>query len=403
MSSVNNSSEPNPQIIINAVSGKLKKIYYVWATLRLICKLPTIYLLWARSYAFKKKRFLKVFMDMCKLIWRYHGVSVMFHGMNFFVEEYFSERLHEANHSVDEYMLSREAAAIFWVSSSHDIANIRKINNKISGYNFLRKHRFPRTTRYGVIYRVGNQVEWKDEFGNVSSVKALLKKYQKVFTKPDDECIGRGCAVLEEAKGNIMLNDREIRESELAKFLKKPQLIEEIVEQAEEYAAWHPQSLNTLRIITMRNPETRELYVERAIFRMGTGSSHTDNWCAGGIGVKVFSNGTLDKYGYFCDPSVIPVTAHPDTNKRFEGSELPHYDDAVELALRAHKIIRRINGIGWDIAFTNRGPIIIEMNPFFSIFQAQCGGVRKKVYKDYLPQAIKNANRWADLEAMLKN
>lgn len=398
-----NTKEPDPQIVIDAVSGSISKKYYVIATLHLICKIPSIYLLWKQACAFRKKKFPKVLMDMFMLIWRYHGILVMFHGINCFIEEYFAERLHEVGHTIENYMLAQEVADIFWVSSSHDIANIRKIDNKISGYNFLTKHNLPTTTRYGMIYVKGENVIWEDQQKNVLSVNDLLNKYRKVFTKPEDECVGRGCAILEKGlSGGILFNATEIGERELAKYLKKPQLIEEIVEQTSECASWHPQSLNTLRIITMRNPKTRELYVDRAIFRLGTGSSHTDNWCSGGIGVKVNANGKLDKYGYYSNPAIPPATMHPDSNKIFENAELPYYNEAVELVLRAHRIIRRINGIGWDVAFTKRGPIIVEINPFFSIFQAQCGGIRKKVYEDYLPQAIKNASRWAELESMLK-
>lgn len=395
-------TEPNPQNILDTVANRLPQKYYWQATLKLFANLYYVQKKWRQAYAFNKKSFSAVLSDMFKLIWKYHGITVVFHGTKVFIDEYFSERLHEKDHSVTEYMLEREASHIFWVSSSHDIAKIRQIDNKTSGYDFLQKNNLPTTTRYGVLKRENQNIIWETSQGDHRSLDNLLNTYQRVFIKPDNDGVGRGCAVLAKGKnGAIILNDKIINEDDFACHINRPLLVEEIVTQIPECEIWHPESLNTLRLITMRNPQTREIYVERAIFRMGVGNAHTDNWCTGGIGVKVFPNGKLDKYGYYCDSTKAPDTEHPDSGKQFEGFKLSSYNEATKLVLKAHQLLKRINGIGWDIAFTERGPIIIEMNPFFSVFQAQCGGLRKLIEEHYLPQAKKNCARWKDLTNLL--
>lgn len=398
----NTSIEPDPQKIMEAVAKQLPKKYYILATIKLVSMIPYIRTKWKHAVAFNKKKFTQVIFDMFHLIWKHYGITVMFHGKKVFVDEYFSERLHEKEHKVEEYMLEREAAHIFWMSSSHDIAKMRQIDNKTSGYEFLQKNHLPTTNRYGILKSTGEQIIWESTNGDTGTLMDLMNIHHKVFIKPDNDGIGRGCAILEKGEnGGLLINKQHITERHFAQQLKRHLLVEEIVTQIPECAEWHPGSLNTLRLITMRNSDTKELYIERAIYRMGVGDAPTDNWCTGGIGVKVHPNGELDKYGYFCDPVKAPCTVHPDTEKLFEGAILTHYKEAAQLVLKAHKLVKRINGIGWDIAFTERGPIIIEMNPFFSVFQAQCGGLRTLIEKQYLKQAQKNYHRWKDLAHLL--
>jgi hypothetical protein len=47
---------------------------------------------------------------------------------------------------------------------------------------------------------------------------------------------------------------------------------------------------------------------------------------------------------------------HPDTGVRFEGHAVPFYEEAVALCRRFL--------IGWDVAITPRGPLILEPNLF---------------------------------------
>lgn len=401
-SSKNQEKEINPVHILEAVEKKLSKKVYLKATLKLIAHLAYIRRKWKLSAAFNKKSFKQVLTDMFELIWKYRGITVMYHGTKVFIDEYFSERLHEKEHLISEYMLEKEAIHIFWVSSSHDIAKMKQIDNKTSGFDFLQKNNLPTTKRYGILKSNGISITWETPQGTLHNLTELLNTHKKVFTKPDNDSLGRGCAILSKGENSsILLNDKTVSESLFAQQLNRHLLVEEIVSQIPECEMWHPSSLNTLRLITLRNPENKEFYIERAIFRMGVDGAHTDNWCTGGIGVRVFPNGNLDKYGFYCDSTKAPCIAHPNTGKVFENFCLSGYNEAAQLVLKAHKLLKRINGIGWDIAFTERGPIIIEMNPIFSVFQAQCGGLRKLIENHYLPQALQNCTRWKDLAHLL--
>lgn len=57
-----------------------------------------------------------------------------------------------------------------------------------------------------------------------------------------------------------------------------------------------------------------------------------------------------------------PVDRHPVTGRPLIGIEVPHWQAACELALRAAKGFHRTRAVGWDIGITETGPVLMEGN-----------------------------------------
>lgn len=64
------------------------------------------------------------------------------------------------------------------------------------------------------------------------------------------------------------------------------------------------------------------------------------------------------------DPARIMerVATHPGTGHSITGYQLPDWDAAVDLVLRAHDTLPSIPFVGWDVGFTDSGPVLIEGN-----------------------------------------
>ena len=122
-------------------------------------------------------------------------------------------------------------------------------------------------------------------------------------------------------------------------------------------------ALCTARVVTARAPGGRP-ELTAAAFRTGIGGSSTDNLHRGGIAVQVDRlTGRLGTaVQVHPDLHVLEYARHPDTGTAFAGFELPFWDAVRALVVRAHALLPAIAVVGWDVAFTPDGPVIVEGN-----------------------------------------
>ena len=123
-----------------------------------------------------------------------------------------------------------------------------------------------------------------------------------------------------------------------------------------------PGALNTLRILTARPPGGRARVV-LAAFRLAVGDAPADNFHFGGMMAPVdLATGRLGTAVRRQRRALVPVERHPDTGAVIEGHQVPCWAEAVALAERALDAARRVPVIGWDVAITDEGPVLIEAN-----------------------------------------
>ena len=220
--------------------------------------------------------------------------------------------------------------------------------------------------------------------GEVSEeqIMAFTKEQGKFIVKPDGEYAGAGIYVtsfdeLEDPLGFC----REVR--------KKKMIIEELVEQHSDTAQVNPESLNTIRINTVIDANgIAQIFT--AAFRMGVGNVKIDTLHRGGIAAPVDL-----KTGKLCSPAygvdAMPHREHPHTGVFLLGLQLPFWEDAKWMVLKAAARIPQIRLIGWDVAITAQGPILIEGNQHPGLFPLQMldqTGIRQK----FLMFLTKNLN-----------
>ena len=160
-------------------------------------------------------------------------------------------------------------------------------------------------------------------------------------------------------------------------------MIQEYIFQHEKLNKFNSSSLNTIRIVTTRHNE--DVHVLSAMLRIGVGGCVVDNLSSGGIGVGINSQtGKLKKYGcYYSKFNKKARLKHPVSKIKYEGYQLPCWQEVLKLVKDAHEIFYKLPTIGWDVAITRNGPIIIELNVEYSGvgLQAADGGIKEKWYK----------------------
>ena len=117
----------------------------------------------------------------------------------------------------------------------------------------------------------------------------------------------------------------------------------------------HPQSVNTIRIMTYR--WCGEIFTVPLIVRIGVGSMQVDNASAGGLFVGISDNGVMlpfamDKYGK-------RYSKHPDSGINFDGYHIEFIPQIITEAKRLHRAIPQIGVINWDFTVGEDGDIIL--------------------------------------------
>ena len=130
-----------------------------------------------------------------------------------------------------------------------------------------------------------------------------------------------------------------------------------------------PTSVNTLRIVTAyKNKKCTVLF--RAI-RIGNGNNVVDNFNHGGMYSVVNEKGII--YKPAIDKKGNIFVEHPVTNTKIEGFQIPYFKEAIKMVKDASKVVPQVGLVGWDIAITNKGPVMIEGNqlPGYDIYQSK--------------------------------
>lgn len=137
-----------------------------------------------------------------------------------------------------------------------------------------------------------------------------------------------------------------------------------------------PGGLGTVRVITYEKSDN--IFLFAPILRLPSNGNDTDNFAEGLTGNIVapidLSEGRVGA-GITSTSSTWPkmqrFTHHPDTTASIEGTRVPYWKELVELVTSGHRSIEGVKTLGWDIAVTYEGPIIIETNTAYSTHSLQ--------------------------------
>ena len=136
-----------------------------------------------------------------------------------------------------------------------------------------------------------------------------------------------------------------------------PFIAEELIKQSEALAKFHPQSVNTLRLNTIRCKDS--IVVWQCILRYGIGSNVVDNAHFGGCFSAIDDNGYAFAAG---DVKRHKYTVHPDSGVPLTGFKVPDWEQACEMVRHLATEVGGLRYIGWDLAHTDKGWILVEAN-----------------------------------------
>lgn len=202
-----------------------------------------------------------------------------------------------------------------------------------------------------------NEFLHRDWFNGEKKAVPFLRKHSKFIVKPIGDYGGNGIVILDLSTNSAQEKIDKCHELNL---LSGNYICEELIEQKGILNKIHPQSVNTLRVVSLYDEDRSSAKLLSSFFRTGCDGAVTDNLKAGGIlwhvdhidGVVLWGT---KKSGNYC-------TQHPNSDIDMSGFVIPRYHEAVSMCLEAHKKLKEVPLIGWDVVISDDFISLIEGN-----------------------------------------
>lgn len=187
-------------------------------------------------------------------------------------------------------------------------------------------------------------------------VRNFVSSREYLFGKLRDKECGIGCE-------RIKVSDYPDFDS-LYAYLKEKGFctIEDNIKQHPAMNRLYPNAVNSLRIITVLD-SGKVAHCIYMVQKMGLNGSIIDNNC---LFTPVDPETGRIKYPAHSGDTTkgIIYEEHPNTHVKLAGYQIPFAKEAVELCLKAALVVPQVRYVGWDVAITEDGPVIIEGNNY---------------------------------------
>lgn len=239
---------------------------------------------------------------------------------------------------------------------------IKRFNDKSSFHKFENKNEFNEIFNQ---YLKRNWMILNDS--NYESFEKFFKENKSIIVKPVNGEGGHGIQkfVFDESTDCKKIYDDLISNNLL--------LVEECIKQHPDINRLYDKSVNTMRMFTFY--KDGQAYFLQAIFKIGN-NGVVDNFSSGGMYTYVDDSGTV--YVDAIDRNDNIYSVHPITHQKIVGFKVPMFKEAVDLVETCAKIVPEIAYVGWDVAISEDGPVIVEGNCFPGVYQVKPSLSNKK-------------------------
>ncbi len=191
--------------------------------------------------------------------------------------------------------------------------------------------------------------QWIDiETSTYSRFVDFIKPGREYIAKPEEGSLGMGI---------FKVSHKDVDAELFRKLRSGRYIVEELIHNEDSMAAFHPSSLNTVRVTTLRDGEIIGTFI-----RFGNNGNLVDNAHAGGVFAEIDpSTGVVVTNGIDTDGHEYEV--HPYSGIKIKGYAVPQWNGIRETVGRMHKSIPEAVVVGWDVCVNSDNKIeVIEGN-----------------------------------------
>ena len=243
------------------------------------------------------------------------------------------------------------------------------INDKILFHDIMRNYGLPVPKRF-FVYNYGS-FKCDGRIIDPTEVDRILSSItdDRIFIKRNKCGEGSGVSVAVRKDNGYFTDNGELLSAALIlmKHRYDEFIFEKAIVQDPAIARFNPDSVNTCRVLTYKNK------VISGALRIGRKGSIVDNAAKGGLVVNIDTNtGCFSNYG-LREYDAARYYEHPDTHVAFKGAVLENWNDIKALVEKTSQLLPYYKSVGYDIACTTDGPVIVEINTGSAISVSQMG------------------------------
>ena len=179
----------------------------------------------------------------------------------------------------------------------------------------------------------------------------------------------------------VKLNQENIKELYDKLMVDNLIIVEECIKQHESLSEFYPDCVHCCRIVAIL--ENDMCFFPQTSIKFGV-NAVSDNLATGSICANIdLETGTVCTDGATKRGEIF--TKHPFSQKEFKGFKVPYWKESLDLCNEVIRKVPNINLIGFDIAITSNGPVVVEGNdtPDFRVYDypliGQRTGMRYKI------------------------
>lgn len=257
----------------------------------------------------------------------------------------------------------------------------RGILQKFAFSQFMGTFGIPTPRSYGLFDPNFGYTPNRESFRTVEDLKRVLdiNNLSEFVIKPAGGAKGTGITVITSRRGNKFISgdDREFDFDGLHKLMldafnsgmprhRDCVLLQERIKQHPAFDQINPNCTNTIRVMTFVN-DSGEVEIIGRIIKFGRGKTMVDNVDKGAMIAPIDDSGTIGPLVKYSSSRLEYIDRHPDSDAQISGLKLPFFLEADALAREAQRHLPQLRSLGFDIAITPQGPVIIEGNAWWGI------------------------------------
>ena len=144
-------------------------------------------------------------------------------------------------------------------------------------------------------------------------------------------------------------------------------VFESVVKQTEQFASFNESSVNTVRFMTTLWPDT-SVRIIATWFKVGRKGKCVDNAGSGGnvdAAIDVETGRIYNVVQFDGWRKTKEIECHPDSKSQLNGVVIENWQAIKEEVKQFQQVFPYCKAAGWDIAITDEGPVVIEVNDFW--------------------------------------